>query len=301
MCVGSGGDEKALEFAGEPWEHYIVKDRDNGYKCLKCSKVGYNIREQSCKIPKPGDEVVLPATSSPASSTSHAGASAAVVGRAACAAGLPPDRRASLASSADLDVDDVDVESEMAALVLEVELQEKMLAKVHQAKADEQIALIESAEVSNEMEDEELAMQMELEELEMQLLQLDLSEAEALELAMKESLEEAKARESEGGGEDAKPADPTDAPVSERPALHRGEPLPETSPEDKKPKNKSRGKTDELPEVSAEDKKKYKNYWSRYVATPQNAPVTSPLSALPSSSTGGQAAMTCHAFASRHR
>ena len=40
--------EAADSHPGEPWEHYIVKNREHGFKCLKCGKVGYvtNIREQ---------------------------------------------------------------------------------------------------------------------------------------------------------------------------------------------------------------------------------------------------------------
>ena len=70
------------ELPGNPWEHYIVKDRLRGFKCTKCSLKGLvaDIRSKPCKIPDPNIPKPLSDSSVPASS-STAGASAAVVGR----------------------------------------------------------------------------------------------------------------------------------------------------------------------------------------------------------------------------
>ena len=85
----------AEDFPGERWQHYFVKDRAHGFKCLKCSLVGRDIsdlRDKDCKIPRPSGPSPSPTSTAPTSpaptSTSALhpnalGASAAVVGEKA--------------------------------------------------------------------------------------------------------------------------------------------------------------------------------------------------------------------------
>lgn len=162
-CEGSdafGSTEPSVEvpanLPGNPWDHYIVKDLKYGYRCLKCSKVGYvaNIREQGCKIPKP-DTSPRPTSSVDVASI---GASAAVVGSELC------NQR----------VSQEDLQKEMEALeALERELRIQ----------------VQTQEILEAQEAQELA------ELEEQMRELELYETEEqqLERALKESLEEATA------------------------------------------------------------------------------------------------------------
>lgn len=153
--VPGKGAEDPEEFPGEPWDHYLVKDKTHGYKCLKCNRVGNDathLREQSCKIPVP----MKVSSSAPATpSLSGIGCSAAVVGRELSMKQLSKS----------------DIEKEMEELqALEKQLHDVLV--VQEAK--------------------EVAEAQELSELEEQMRELRMyeTEEEQLQKALSESLEE---------------------------------------------------------------------------------------------------------------
>lgn len=238
----------AEDFPGERWQHYFVKDRAHGFKCLKCSLVGRDIsdlRDKDCKIPRPSGPSPSPTSTAPTSpaptSTSALhpnalGASAAVVGEKAALDGA-------------------------ATRVLE---EMRQLERVERDLAHE----LEYQALLEEEESLELAM------LESELAQLELLE--------KQSAFETSSR---GPPPASAPLPsmvvPAEAPpaasvpkagdeVDDRKGGKRPWPKPDLMPPPKKPLLLNPTKADELPPLSPSSQDRYRSYWSRFVATPQN-------------------------------
>ena len=244
------GADDPTHFPGKPWEHYIVKDKAHGFKCLKCKLVGYvsDIREKDCTLLPPGKHEAPPTTEPTTISTGSDGlvASAALVGEKQAKAGVianPPTLVPTVTVSTLTTTRDFerDLEREIAALVaLEAELEYQAM-----------------------LEEEE---QAELAELDSQIKELEtyMTEEEQLERALQESLQEAKERE----------AEETVAKLTKKRPLSMGE-VGCLEPPAKKtcaapdPKKEPKG-TDQIPELDPKARKIYKDYWARFVATPQN-------------------------------
>lgn len=235
------------DYPGEPWEHYILKNKVHGYQCEKCGLCGQveEIRSKQCTIPPPQSHSAEP--SPPSSSLSIAttsGASAAVVGREAALAGL-----AHIAAKAAADAPPVgasgnqvppgDIEKEIA----ELEVLERKLK-----------CCLEEQDLMEEYE------ALELQELEAQITQLEqsLSEEEQLERAIRESLEEHHAREAEAGGDVPEPLVDKSAGIAKPPVV---EPTPPKLPDDPA----------KIVPLDPKARSLYVNYWSRFVATPQRS------------------------------
>ena len=246
------------EFPGQPWEHYLVKDRTRGFKCLKCGKMWHDVSElraKPCKIPRPEPK---PCPSPLARATAAHGASAAVVGKELATLGC----------------------SEVATLERE-----------KAALEEESLYLMELLAIQ---ELRELELELEEAELEAQIMEYNSYESEEVQLsrALKESLEEVQILEAhvpEILGKESKPVTESTPTLSTpTPSAHVSEAaaepdmMPPPAPVGSKRKEPEKGDqpttamakkakvdSDELPVLSQEEQKPYQKFWARYVATPQ--------------------------------
>ena len=263
---GNGGADLTMEeFPGEPWEHYLVKNRPRGYKCLKCFLVGADtevIRSQGCKIPKPVPVVPSP-PAPPSDSIIALGASAAVVGVEMAVKGC--------AQHAALEVETKYIEQLEIQLAEEVELEQLL---------EEELRL------------EEEALQLEIEELMEKYQNLgeeeqNLGEEEQLQMAISRSLEDSSLGDSPEpvATEPVAKGVPPKPEVAEHPVGVKGPCVMESLEPKKNPprkmKRKLEIKDDEIPELSPEIQKKYRSFWGRYVATPQHNGERSEVKSLP--------------------
>jgi len=265
MHVQGGDNDHAMdenqEFPGQPWEHYLVKDRARGFKCLKCSKMWHDvseIRAKPCKIPRPEPEQC---PSPLARATAAHGASAAVVGEELATLGC-----SELATFGRLEREKAALEEENQKLMELLAIQE-----LH-----------------------ELELELQEAELEAQIQEYNFYESEEAQLsrALRESLEEDQILEAnvpEILGKKSQPvtestptgSTPTpSAYVSE--AAAESDMMPPPAPVGSKRKEPEKGdepttampkkaklNSDELPLLSPDEQKPYQKYWSRFVATPQ--------------------------------
>lgn len=244
------------EYPGLPWEHYLVKCRTHGFRCLKCSLVGDDataLREKACKIPRPNQPGSASASPTPSATPSQAammGASAAVVGTELAVLGC--SQRA-------------DMEREKA----ELEKLEKELAQQIETQAIKEL--------------EEQLAELELEE-QIAEYQVYETEEQMLTRALRESLEEARAFDDifddgcpglgDAAGECDERASREVMPMTNDmppppPVEKRKKPVePSTMPSPKKSKVTA-DKPDEIPVLSPKSQKPYQKFWSRFVATPQ--------------------------------
>lgn len=221
-----------------------------------------DIREKPCIVPAPSK-----ATSTQSSSTSIvpapsslalSGASAAVVGREAALAGLALFNQPANTSGDSGDKQMADLEAELKALKsLEAELELQNMKEVEEA--------------------------LELEELDLQIAELDyyMTEEEQLERALKESLEESLVENhlDVSVPPPALPSPPVE--VSTKPADVPTEPgdVGSTGQRNQPKVGNCKENDFAIVPLSDEKKKQYVKYWSRFVATPQNA---DPVKHLPS-------------------
>ena len=263
LCVDKGATVPGEEYPGEPWEHYLVKDWTHGFKCLKCSKVGYvtDIRQRDCNIPRP-KEHVPPIPIPPSFDVVHLGASAAVVGEEMAKLGC----------------------AERSALEVEVE---------QLARLEEQLAMEIELQELKEAEEK-----LEMEELERQLQELELMQVEEMQLdqALQNSAADAAKHDLQEKGERSDLASASPTEVVPKPLA--AEPLPvtvaaskpvdgslrkrlrplttlEALPSPLEESESKKMKHDDLPVLTDAAKKSYRAYWTRFVATPQNGSLAS--------------------------
>ena len=218
------------EFPGEPWEHYLVKDRPRVYECLKCCLVDADtekIRSQQCKIPKPVPVVPSP-PAPPRESIIALGASAAVAGVEMAVRGC----------------------AQHAALQEEAKYLEQL-----EIQLAEEVELEQLLEEELRLEGE--AVQLELEELMEQYR--NLGEEEQVQIAIRRSLEDSSL------GDPTEPVAKGVLPrreVAEHDLVEVKGPCVMESLEPKKNppekiKRKLKIKENEIPELSPETQKKY--------------------------------------------
>ena len=251
LHLGDGVDDGC---PGKPWLHHIVKDPVNGFKCLKCSTTGYvtDIRDKNCIVAPPSETAGSPMVT-PTSTTRGFGASAAVVGSEMAKASVAT--LGVIPSTVPLNTPVPIPTTDAGELQRQIDMELALLGNLEAELAYQDVLAEEEA--------------LELAELEEQIEELEgyMTEEQMLERAIKESTEEqherdrAEIEEKDGATTTVKRSLSAALTDAAEPPVKKAACGKSTGPKDD---------PDQILPLEPEAKQIYVNYWSRFVATPQN-------------------------------